>query len=198
MINSGTDAVMISGTQNITGENVKKLIGMLEGYSIPKILEPASPAVVSSEGVDYIFVPSVINSANPEWIIGKHIEWVMMGDIEWDIVVPEAYIVLNPDSAVGMVTSARTALEREEVVACCICAERYFKFPIIYIEYSGMYGNPEIVKAAKDALSEATLFYGGGITGREEAFEMKACADVIVVGNALYEVGLERFLETIP
>ncbi|VUT27894.1 MAG: Geranylgeranylglyceryl phosphate synthase [Candidatus Syntrophoarchaeum sp. GoM_oil] len=198
VIDSGTDAIMISGTQNITGKNVKRLLTALEGYSIPKILEPSAPEVVSSKGVDYIFVPSVINSSGLEWVIGKHIEWAKMGKIEWDMIVPEAYIVLNPDSAVGMVTGAKTELTEADVAAYCICAERYFNFPVIYIEYSGTYGDPKIVKAAKDALSDATLFYGGGITNREEALEMKNCADTIVVGNVLYEAGIERFLETVP
>ncbi|MCW7077378.1 MAG: phosphoglycerol geranylgeranyltransferase [Candidatus Syntropharchaeales archaeon] len=198
VVRSGTDAIMISGTQNITKNNVRRLIEMLEGYSIPKILEPSGPEVVTSGGVDYLFVPSVINASSIEWIIGKHIEWAKMDEIKWDMVVPEAYIVLNPDSAVGRVTEAKTGLTATDVAAYSRCGEYYFHFPIIYIEYSGTYGNPEMVKAARDALSDATLFYGGGITTREEALEMKAAADVIVVGNVLYEQGVERFLETIP
>ncbi|HDM36953.1 MAG TPA: phosphoglycerol geranylgeranyltransferase [Candidatus Syntrophoarchaeum butanivorans] len=198
VVDSGTDAVMISGTQNITGENVRNLLQRLEGYSIPKILEPSAPEVVTFEGFDYIFVPSVINSSSPGWIIGKHIEWVKMGRIEWDLVVPEAYIVLNPDSAVAKVTGAKTDLSKRDVAASSLCAERYFHFPIIYIEYSGRYGDPEIVRAAKDVLSDASLFYGGGITAREQALEMSEIADVIVVGNVLYELGVDAFLETIP
>ena len=59
IVESGTDAIMISGTQNITVEKVKRLISMLSEYEIPKILEPSNPNVITYEGVDYVFVPSV-------------------------------------------------------------------------------------------------------------------------------------------
>jgi phosphoglycerol geranylgeranyltransferase len=37
IIESGTDAIMISGTQNITDKNVSQLITLLKEYKIPKI-----------------------------------------------------------------------------------------------------------------------------------------------------------------
>ena len=42
IIETGTDAIMISGTQNITKDNVSELLKMLNEYDIPKVLEPAS------------------------------------------------------------------------------------------------------------------------------------------------------------
>ncbi len=197
IVASGTDAIMISGTQKITPSKVKSLISMLEKHDIPKILEPSNPEAVFYDEVDAVFVPSVINAMDPEWIVGKHREWVQHFTVPWEKIVPEAYIVLNPKSAVGRVTKSKTDLNGEEVAAYAKVAENYFNFPIVYIEYSGTYGNPKIVKSVSRSLKKATLFYGGGIKSREQALEMKKYADTIIVGNAVYEAGFEKFLETI-
>ena len=75
-------------------------------------------------------------------------------------------------------------------------AERFFKFPVVYIEYSGMYGNPEYVKAVSEALKDAQLLYGGGINTKEKAEEMSQWA-TIVVGNTIYENGTYSFIDTV-
>ncbi|MHC1636471.1 MAG: geranylgeranylglyceryl/heptaprenylglyceryl phosphate synthase, partial [Candidatus Methanospirareceae archaeon] len=197
IIGSGTDAIMISGTQNITSKNVSNLISLLSDYDIPKILEPVKPEAIIYEGVDYIFVPTVLNTKDLEWLIEKHVRWIRDYEIYWDVVVPEAYIVLNPDSAVAKLTRAKTDISIESIVAYGIYAEKYLRIPIVYVEYSGAYGNPAVVKSLKEALDNAFLFYGGGIDSRDKAEEMKKYADVIVVGNVVYH-SLEKFLETIP
>jgi len=196
VVESGTDAIVISGTQNITDKNVAKLIEMLNDYDIPKILEPATPEAVMYKGIDYVFVPLVLNSRDLEWIVGKHVDWIKKQSIEWDMVTSEAYIVLNPESAVAKLTKSDTDLTDNEVIAYARYAEKYLHLPIIYIEYSGTYGDPHKVKKVKQSLIETSLFYGGGIDSKEKAAEMEACADVIVVGNVVY-TDIEKFLATI-
>ena len=118
-------------------------------------------------------------------------------DIPWDLVVPEAYIVLNPDSSVGRVTRAICNIPAEDVAAYATVADKYFKFPIVYLEYSGTFGDPEIVKAASEAVEDAVLYYGGGINSGEKAAEMAKYADTIVVGNAVYDNGAAVLKETV-
>ncbi len=197
IVKSGTDAIMISGTQNITDKNVSELITLLKGYEIPKILEPVTPDVVVYEDIDYLFVPLVLNSIDLEWIIGKHIEWIKTHKINWDRVIAEGYIVLNPESAVAKLTKSVTNLTVEEVKAYAEYAEKYLRLPIIYVEYSGTYGNSDIIKDLSESISKASLFYGGGIDTKERAIEMKSYADVIIVGNVVY-TNEEEFLRTIP
>jgi len=197
IVESGTDAIMISGTQNITSKSVSQLISLLKRYKIPKILEPVTPDAVMYEGVDYLFVPLVLNTGDLKWIVGKHVNWIMNHTIRWSEVVPEAYIVLNPDSAVGKLTKSNTALNTDEVIAHAQYAEMYLHIPIIYIEYSGTYGDSSLVKRLSEVLAEASLFYGGGIDTKERATEMKSYADVIIVGNVVY-TNMDRFLETVP
>ncbi len=197
IVESGTDAIMISGTQNITTKNTYQLISLLKSYKIPKILEPVTPEVVLSEDVDYIFVPLVLNASDVDWIIGKHKDWIMKQSITWEKVIPEAYIVMNPESAVAQVTKSKTDLATDEVIAYAQYAERYLGLPIIYIEYSGAYGDPNVVKRVTESLNKASLFYGGGIESQQDAVEMKRYADVIVVGNVVY-TSIDKFIATIP
>lgn len=197
IIETGTDAVMISGTQNITKDNVTELLKMLKDYDIPKVLEPASPRGLVYKNVDWFFVPSVFNTHNDLYINGMHKIWVKMhkDKINWDIVVPEAYIILNPKCAAGKVSKAFD-MTLEGTVATAVCAERFFSFPVVYIEYSGTYGDPEVVKAVSEGLKNAQLFYGGGINTKERAEEMSKWA-TIIVGNTIYENGTYSFIDTV-
>ena len=188
---SGTDALMLSGTLNVTKENLAALQKQLKAYDLPLVMEPAGPEAVLLQGIDYVFVPSVLNSMDVQWIVGKHRLWVQQqsGKIPWEYVVPEAYIVLNPNSSVGKVTKSVCDLKAEEVAAYVAVADHYFHFPIVYLEYSGTFGDPIVVKAASDALDNSILYYGGGINSAEKAVLMSKYADTIVVGNAVYDQG---------
>lgn len=189
---SGTDALMLSGTLNVTKENLAALQKQVKAYDLPLVMEPAGPEAVLMQGVDYVFVPSVLNTTDVTWIVGKHKVWVQMAQqkIPWgERIVPEAYIVLNPNSSVGRVTKSLCDLQPDEVAAYTSVAENYFHFPIVYIEYSGTFGNPEVVKAASEAVDKSILYYGGGINSAEKAATMGKYADTIVVGNAVYDQG---------
>jgi phosphoglycerol geranylgeranyltransferase len=60
-----------------------------------------------------------------------------------------------------------------------------------------MYGDPKVLRAVSEAIDSATLYYGGGINSAEKAAEMAKYADTIVVGNAVYERGIEVLKATI-
>ena len=188
---SGTDALMLSGTLNVTKENLTALQKQLKAYDLPLVMEPAGPEAVLMQGIDYVFVPSVLNSMDVQWIVGKHRLWVQQqkGKIPWEYLVPEAYIVLNPNSSVGKVTKSVCDLTADEVADYAAVADHYFHFPIVYLEYSGTFGDPNVVKSASEALDNSILYYGGGINSAEKAAQMSKYADTIVVGNAVYDQG---------
>jgi phosphoglycerol geranylgeranyltransferase len=194
---SGTDALMLSGTLNVTAKNMAALAEEAKASGLPLVVEPSDPEAVLWDGVDLVFVPSVLNSSDVQWIVGKHRSWLQKHQVQWEKVVPEAYIVLNPGSSVGKVTKAACSLTGTEVASLAALADHYFHFPIVYIEYSGMYGDPAVVKAAADAVESAAIYYGGGIDSGEKAAEMARYADTIVVGNAVYDKGIAVLKETV-
>ena len=49
-----------------------------------------------------------------------------------------------------------------------------YKLPLMYLEYSGQYGDVEKVEASR-LLTNTQLFYGGGITSIEQARDGTIC-----------------------
>lgn len=196
---TGTDAIEVGGTTGMTEEKMERVIEACSEHDVPLYLEPgASGIVVHSDTLDGYLVPIVFNAGDIAWITGAHKEWVRMdGDIDWDRTHTEAYIVMNPDASVAEYTQANCDLDSEEVAAYAETAEQMFGQEIIYIEYSGTFGDPEKVAAAGDALSDATLFYGGGIHDYESANEMAGHADTVVVGDLVHDAGCEAVRETV-
>ena len=105
--------------------------------------------------------------------------------------------MLNPEASVAELTEANTEQTADDVASFAAVAERMFGQEIIYIEYSGTFGDPEKVAAARDALQESTLFYGGGIGDYDAAYEMGRHADTIVVGDLLHDEGVDAVRETV-
>lgn len=185
---SGTDAVIIGGTDGITLEKVLDLMARVRRYTVPCVLEVSTLDSITP-GYDLFFIPTVLNSNDTKWVKGLHHEAVReFGEImNWDEILVQGYCILNEDCKVAQLTNANTDITAEDVKAYAMMAEKMFHLPIFYIEYSGKYGEAEVVKQAKSVLSETVLFYGGGITNVEQAKEMSAHADVVVVGNVIYD-----------
>ncbi len=194
---SGTDAVMIGGSDGVTLDNVLDLLVRVRHYTVPCVLEVSNLESVTP-GFDLYFIPTVLNSNNPKWVTGLHHEALKEhGDLmNWDEIMAEGYCIVNPDCKAAKLTDAKTDLTKDDIIAYARMTERLFQLPIFYLEYSGMYGDPEIVQAVQNELTKSTFFYGGGITSKEKATEMAAHADVIVVGNLIYE-NLSEALKTI-
>jgi phosphoglycerol geranylgeranyltransferase len=196
---TGTDAIEVGGTTGMTEEKMGTVIDACAKEDVPLYIEPGvSGTVVHSDALNGYLVPIVFNAGDIAWMTGAHKEWVRMDtEIDWARTHTEAYIVLNPDSSVAEYTQANCDLDGEEVAAYAEVAERMFGQDIIYIEYSGMFGDPDIVAAAGNALDEATLFYGGGIHDYDSAREMGAHADTVVVGDLVHDEGCEAVRETV-
>jgi putative glycerol-1-phosphate prenyltransferase len=194
---SGTDAIIVGGTDGITLEKVLNLMSRVRRYTVPCVLEISSVDTVTP-GFDSYFVPSVLNSTDPKWMMKLHQQAVKAyGEImNWDEIFVEGYCILNPDCKAAQLTGAQTNLDADDVGAYAMMAEKMFHLPIFYLEYSGTYGDIEVVKKAKQNVNETILFYGGGVQSAEQAKEMAEYADVVVVGNLIYE-NLEIALETV-
>ncbi|MDN7247402.1 heptaprenylglyceryl phosphate synthase [Planococcus shenhongbingii] len=194
---SGTDAILIGGSDNVTLDNVLDLMARVRRYTVPVVLEVSTVESVTP-GFDYYFIPTVLNSDNPLWIKGLHHEAIReYGDImDWEELIPEGYCILNPDCKAAELTGANTALSLEDVVAYARMAEHFFRLPIFYMEYSGTYGDAAWVSKIREVLDHTRLFYGGGIDSAEKAKEMAGIADTVVIGNIIYE-DMEKAISTV-
>ncbi|WP_342506491.1 heptaprenylglyceryl phosphate synthase [Sporosarcina sp. FSL K6-2383] len=185
---SGTDGIIVGGTDGVTLDNVLDLLVRIRRFSVPVVLEISTVESVTP-GFDYYFIPTVLNSTKVEWINGIHHaamrEYGHMMD--WDEIVTEGYCIVNPACKAAKLTGVTTVPDEEDVIAYARMAENLFKLPVFYIEYSGIYGDPTVVEAAARVLDKTRLFYGGGIRNGDDAQAMAAIADTIVVGNIIYD-----------
>ncbi|WP_082665930.1 heptaprenylglyceryl phosphate synthase [Exiguobacterium indicum] len=184
---SGTDAILVGGTDDITLDATLDLLMRLRRYPVAVALE-ISELEAATMGFDTYLTPTVLNAGTLEYVVEKQVEALeqvghMLAHAD---LVGEGYIVLNPDAKVARVTQAKP-LTLDETVAYAQLADSVFRLPVVYLEYSGVYGEPERVAAVRDVLKQARLFYGGGIDSEERAREMLQYADTIVVGNVIYE-----------
>ncbi|WP_181347907.1 heptaprenylglyceryl phosphate synthase [Thalassobacillus sp. CUG 92003] len=184
---SGTDAIIVGGTDDVTLDDVLNLLARVRRYSVDCVMEVSNLESITP-GFDAYFIPMVMNSQSKKWMMDIQHEAVKeYGDLmDWDEVCVEGYCILNPDAKAFHHTDSKLP-DTEDVLAYARMAEHMYQLPVFYLEYSGTYGDVELVQAVQDVLSNTSLVYGGGIQSPEQAREMKQHADVIVVGNIIYE-----------
>jgi putative glycerol-1-phosphate prenyltransferase len=194
---SGTDAIWVGGSSGVTYDNTVDLLSRLRRYALPVVLEVTTlDAVVP--GFDLYLVPIALNAANADYVVGHHIDGLKRfgGVIPWDSMAAEGYIIANPDCTAAQVASAQVPLDAADIAAYARFADRLLRLPIVYVEYSGRFGDMGAVAKAKGVLTQARLFYGGGIDGADKAAAAAAVADTIVVGNIIYH-SLPSALDTV-
>lgn len=184
---SGTDAIIVGGSDGVTYDNTVDLLSRIRRYETPCVLEVSSlDAIVP--GFDAYLIPVVLNTQNADFMMGHHQRALRKyaSLIPWDRVAAEAYIILNPDCTAAGVAAAQTDLDAADVTAYARLADKLLGIPLVYLEYSGMFGSMELVRQVRSVLAGTQLVYGGGIDGYAKALEAAAAADTIVVGNLIY------------
>lgn len=194
---SGTDAILVGGSSGVTFDNTVDLMSRIRRYEVSCAFELSDPSC-GVPGFDGYFIPSVLNTKRTEWLIGHHVEALRdYGHLlPWESIVGEAYLVLNPDSTVARISGAEANISANEALAYSQVADRLWNVPVLYVEYSGMFGDMELLKRIKNNLKQAHLFYGGGIDGAERAAQAAGYADTVVVGNIIYH-DLDAALATV-
>ncbi|TVX96064.1 heptaprenylglyceryl phosphate synthase [Cohnella terricola] len=185
---SGTDAILVGGSSGVTFENTVDLMSRIRRYEVSCAFE-LSDASCGVPGFDGYLIPSVLNTRRSEWLIGRHVEALRdFGHLlPWESVAGVAYLVLNPDSTVARLTEAEAGISNAEAIAYSQVADKLWTVPILYVEYSGTYGDMDLLRDIRAALQSAQLIYGGGIDGPERAAQAARFADTVVVGNVIYD-----------
>lgn len=195
---SGTDAIIVGGSTGVTFDNTHALLTRLRSYDIACALEISEADAIVPD-FDLYMIPVVLNTDDGAWITGQHHQALREYSslLDWNRVIPEGYVILNEHSAAAFVTGAKPLEAVEDLNAYAEMADRLFRMPVFYVEYSGVFGNMDWVREAKSTLKHARLFYGGGIRTREQALLAMEAADTIVVGNIIYE-SIPLALATVP
>ena len=176
-----------------------RVVEATTAHDVLVYIEPSNvSSVVHRDGLDGYLIPVVLNAGDLFWTVGAHKEWARLDDeIDWSRTFTEAYVIMNPDASVAEYTEAECDLEPDEVAAYAEVAEQMLGQEILYVEYSGTYGDPEVVQAATDGVDEATVFYGGGIGDYDAAYEMGTHADTVIVGDLVHNEGVDAVRETV-
>ncbi|CAI6084570.1 heptaprenylglyceryl phosphate synthase [Cohnella sp. JJ-181] len=184
---SGTDGILVGGSSGVTFDNTVELLSRIRRYEVPCALE-LTGADSAVPGFDGYFVPTVLNAGRTDWLVGRQVEALAEygAFMPWELAASQAYLILNGECTAAKVTEARTQLTADEVLAYALVADRLWRVPVIYMEYSGTYGDMALVRQVRDRLAQARLFYGGGIATPEQARAAAESAHTIVVGNVIY------------
>ncbi|WP_067839091.1 heptaprenylglyceryl phosphate synthase [Amphibacillus sediminis] len=193
---SGTDAIVVGGTDHVTLDGVLDLLSHIRRFTVPCVLEVSTLDAVTP-GFDYYHIPMVLNSQEKKWMMDiQHNAIKEYGHmLNWQELVAEGYVIMNEESKAYQLANCQLP-DYDDVIAYAQMAEHLFRLPLFYLEYSGKYGDPELVKRVKAELSHTQFVYGGGITTLKQAEEMAALADTIVVGNSLY-TDFDQAIETV-
>lgn len=194
---SGTDGILVGGSTGVTFDNTVDLLARIRQYEVPCVLEVSNQEAIVP-GFDLYLIPVVLNAGDPKWIVGHHHEALKEygAILNWDEILTEGYVILNGEATAARLTTANTDLDAKDVIAYARMADKLFRMPIFYVEYSGAFGDMDLVRRTRDVLEHARLFYGGGIDTLDKAREAAIAADTIVVGNIIYS-DLEQALQTV-
>lgn len=194
---SGTDAIMVGGSSGVTFDKVVDLLARIRRYEVPCALE-VSDLEAAVPGFDLYLIPMVLNTTRTEWLTGKQLQGIQAygSYIPWENTAAEGYLILNSDAEVARLTGADCELDSAAAMAHVRLADRLMRLPIVYLEYSGRFGDMKLVAQAAGLLTQARLFYGGGINDARKAAEAAAVAHTVIVGNVVYE-DLEAALVTV-
>src|SRR5699024_825888 len=161
-------------------DKIIDLLMQIRRYATPCALEISNLHSIVP-GFDYYLIPSVLNTDHQTWSKGLHHRALKEHGhlLNMEEVLAEGYCILNAESKVAQLTDANTDLDEEDIIAYARMVDKLFHMPIFYLEYSGKYGDSQIVKRVKQILEKSQLFYGGGIETKEQASEMAKFADTI-------------------
>ncbi|MCM3750311.1 heptaprenylglyceryl phosphate synthase [Paenibacillus pasadenensis] len=197
VLGSGTDAIMVGGSSGLTCGNTSELLERLSGCGIPLALEVTRPEL-ALPGFDAYLIPMVLNTPDGEWITGRQAQALEQWGafIPWEKTWAEGYLILNGDCEAAKVSGANAGLTELEAEAYARLADRLLRLPLLYVEYSGRFGDMRLLRRVKRSLNGAQLIYGGGIDSAQRAAEAAKIAATVVVGNIIYS-DLEAALSTV-
>ena len=168
------------------------LAGIRERCSIPLVLFPGNSFQLSYRADALLFL-SLISGRNPELLIGQHVisaPFLKMSPLE---IISTGYMLIDGGVQTAVQYMSNTypiPADKNDIAVCTAMAGEMLGLKMIYLDAGSGAKNPvsESMVEAVRATIQVPLIVGGGIrTPEQAAAQLRAGADVLVVGNAVEE-----------
>lgn len=164
--------------------NIKKVT------DIPMILFPGNSFQLSYKADGLLFL-SLISGRNADLLIGKHVITAPFLKISPLEIMSTGYMLVDGGISTTVQYMSNTTpipADKDDIALCTAMAGEMLGLKLMYLD-AGSGAKDPVSTSMIDAVSTAInvpLIVGGGIRTPEKAYEnVKAGADVIVVGNAI-------------
>ena len=188
---ASVDYFFIGGSlivNNMLDETLKKIKTVAP--DIPLILFPGNAFQLSYRADGLLFL-SLISGRNAELLIGKHVitaPYLKMSPLE---ILPTGYMLVDGGKATTVSYISNTSpipANKDDIALCTAMAGEMLGLKLIYLDAGSGALNP-VSESMIENVSGATsvpVIVGGGIRTPDKALaNVKAGADVVVVGNAI-------------
>lgn len=177
-------SLVVNDMLDMVLENIKKTT------DIPTILFPGNSLQLSYKADGLLFL-SLISGRNADLLIGKHVISAPFLKISPLEIMSTGYLLIDGGISTTVQYMSNTIpipANKDDIALCTAMAGELLGMKMIYMDAGSGAKNP-ISTSMIDAVSSAIdipLIIGGGIRTPEKAYEnVKAGADVIVVGDAI-------------
>ncbi|MFT6782314.1 MAG: phosphoglycerol geranylgeranyltransferase [Saprospiraceae bacterium] len=177
-------SLVVNDMLDMVLENIKKTT------EIPTILFPGNSFQLSYKADGLLFL-SLISGRNADLLIGKHVITAPFLKISPLEIMSTGYMLVDGGISTTVQYMSNTIpipSNKDDIALCTAMAGELLGMKMIYMDAGSGARNP-ITASMIDAVSSAIdipLIVGGGIRTPEKAYEnVKAGADVIVVGDAI-------------
>lgn len=196
---------MVGGSTGVTQEKVDACVLAIKAATrVPVILFPASAANLSRHA-DALYFMSLLNSRDPQVIVGEQRRAAPIVK-KWGIeTIPMAYLVVEPGMRAGEVGHADPIpRSKPELAVEYALAAEMLGMRLVYLEAGSGAPDPvpsEMIRAVRGAIS-VPLIVGGGIRTPEAAARVaKSGADMVVTGTVVERArdgeALRRIIEAV-
>jgi phosphoglycerol geranylgeranyltransferase len=193
---SGTSAIMVGGSTFVSSGHLDDVVKAIKRtVRIPIILFPNNVTGISRYA-DAIWFMSLLNSADPYFLIGAQVLGAPLVKKFQLEPLPLGYIIVGDGGTAGVIGKAvPVPYNKPELAAAHALAGEYLGMRFIYLEAGSGAKRvvpPEMIHAVKRYIS-GPLIVGGGIRSREQALAAaSAGADIIVTGNVVENTEVEQ------
>ena len=156
---------------------------------IPLVLFPGDSYQLSYKA-DAILFLSLISGRNPELLIGKHVvtaPYLKVSPLE---IIPTGYMLIDggvPTTVSYISNTSPIPADKDDIAACTAMAGEMLGLKCIFMDAGSGARSPvsvQMITAVRKTV-QVPIIVGGGIRTPEQAEQnIKAGADIVVVGNA--------------